>query len=167
MPWAVFAISLILSVVAEVVAGNYGWLVPCLPICAYYFTMRYGVQRTLLGAVLAGAMVDGCWMHHFPSQVLTILVVLGCSSVWKPYGDVNSGLSLALSGLCIGVVSWLIHLLGMMTAGGLGNDCFYLIQMLVYQVVISILIVPVFAFVLNRMLQRSVTWLSAPDEDNE
>ena len=168
MPWAVFAISVILSVVVEVVAGNYGGLVPCLPICAYYFTMRYGAQRPLLGVVLAGALVDGCWMHHFPSQVLTILAVMGFSSVWRPYGDVNSGLSLAFSGLCIGVISWLIHLLGMVTASDLGNSGIYLIQLLVYQVVISILMALVLALVLNRVLQRSVTWLSAPDdEDNE
>ncbi|MBR4124584.1 MAG: hypothetical protein IKR13_00130 [Victivallales bacterium] len=167
MPWAVFAISLILSVVAEVVAGNYGWLAPCVPILAFYFTMRFGAQRALLGAVMAAAMVDACWMHHFPSQILTVLLVTGLSSAWKPYGDVNSGLSLVVSGICIGIVSWGIHLLGLMTSVSFSLSFVYIVNLLIIQIVISIIITPVSALLLNRMLRRSVTWLSIIDEGND
>ena len=167
MPWAVFTISLILSIVFEVVVGNYGGLVPCLAICAFYFTMRYGAMRTLAGVVVAAAFLDACWMHRFPSQVLMILTVTGLSNAWKPYGDVNSGLSLLLSGGCIGIVSWLFFLLGLLIAGNLEKSFYLIMQILVYQVVICIFLTPAVAFALNRLLRRSVTWLSAPDEDNE
>ena len=167
MPWSAYVIYLLLGTIAEVVLANYGLAMPLLGIGTFYFTMRYAAPRTLAGFMLAAAMLDACWMHHFPSQVVMVLAIAGCASAWRPYGDVNSGLSLALAGACIGAVAWLAHLLGSIATANFSKGGGYLLQVLCIKVVMSIVMTPVLALALNRMLRRSVTWLSVPDDDDE
>ncbi len=167
MPWSIYAITLLLSTIAEVVAANSGQVVPLLGICAFYFTMRYGAQRSLPGVVLVAAMVDACWMHRFPSQILLVLVVAGLSSAWKPYGDLNSGLSLCLSGCCIGIISWLLRLFGALISSSHWPSWSAVLLPLVTQLFLAMLLTLVLSLALNRMLRKSITWFSADDEGDD
>ena len=130
MPWMAQVLFLMFGTIAEVVLANYGLAIPLLGVGAFYFTMRHGAPQTLPGFLTAAAMTDACWMHHFPSQVVMVLIVVGCSSAWRPYGDVNSGLSLAHAGCCIGVIAWLARVMGMLAAANFSKGGFYLLQIL-------------------------------------
>ena len=167
MPWMAQVLFLMFGTIAEVVLANYGLAIPLLGVGAFYFTMRHGAPQTLPGFLTAAAMTDACWMHHFPSQVVMVLIVVGCSSAWRPYGDVNSGLSLALAGCCIGVIAWLARVMGMLAAANFSKGGFYLLQILGVQVFVMIVITPLLALSLNRLLRRSVTWLSAIEEEDD
>lgn len=167
MRWSIFAIVVALCVIAEVVAANYGVALPLLCVCAFYFTMRYGAMRVFTGLFLAAALLDGVWMHRFPSQFLGVLAVILLSGSWRKYGDLGSGLSLGMSGICIGVISWLSHLLGMLASSGHALTWRAVLRPLPSQLFAAVLLTPTMAFLLNYLLRRRVAWLSDQVDDRQ
>lgn len=162
-----FAIVLMSSVILEVVAANYGVFLPLLCVCAFCFTMRYGILRVFAGLVLASAVLDGVWMHRFPSQFIAVLTVTLISGTWRRYGDLGAWLSLVMSGFCIGVISWGSHLLGKLSSAGHAMTWKSVFQSLPSQVVAAVLLTPLVALMLNSLLRRRVAWLSKQAEDDE
>ncbi|MBP5300053.1 MAG: hypothetical protein J6Y80_01485 [Victivallales bacterium] len=166
MPWAVYTISLILSILIEVLAGNHGWSLPCVAICAFYFTMRYRAEKALVGALFAAALTDAIWMHHFPGQVLVVLLVVGFSSIWRGYGDLGGWLSLGLSGFAIGVFSWLGLLLSMAAFAGHALTWRSVLRPLVPMLLKGVVLLPIISLILNMLLKNRLPWLvDSPEEE--
>lgn len=166
MPWAVFSISLIISILVEVLAGNHGWYLPCVEVCAFYFTMRYGVAKVFAGALLAAALTDAVWMHHFPSQVAVVMLVVGLSSLWRGLGDLGGWLSLGLSGLAIGLVAWLGLVLASATFAGHELSWLGVLQPLPTMLLKGILLTPAISLTLNSVLRQRLPWLVETPEDD-
>ena len=167
MPGAVYAIVLSLAVMTEVVAANYGISLPLLGVCAFYFTMRYGAKRVFSGLFLASAVLDWVWMHRFPSRFAAVLVILLLSGTWRKYGDLGSWLSLLVSGFCIGILSWMSLLLGMLASSGHAMTWMAAVRPLPGQMLAALLLTPLIAFLLNFLLRRRVAWLSEQSDDKE
>ena len=162
-----FAIFLMSSVIVEVVAANYGVFLPLLCVCAFCFTMRFGALRVVAGLMLASAVLDGVWMHRFPSQFIGVLTVVVISGTWRRYGDLGSWLSLMVSGVCIGVISWGSHLLGKLASAGHAMTWKSVLYALPSQVAAAVILTPLTAFMLNSLLRRRIAWLSKQAEDEE
>ena len=137
--------------------GNLGLAFPAVLLVAFYFAMRFGMRRIIIGALLAGAFLDALWLHETPQVCVGVLLVCTIASIWRRSSDVTS-LSTAIGGgiLCAGANC----LSAMLDAILRGTACFENTQLLLRHAlmpaVCAMLLFPVFSAVLNILLRRRI-----------
>ena len=156
------------AVVLEALAGNLGLMPPVVAVCAYCMTVRAGLWRSVVPALLAAAFTDALWCHEFPSRICAVLLCVGVAASWRTFGAVHSWGGLAVSALASSLSSWLGAVLGSLLAG----TSFVGWRMLFTQLLWCLLLLPMVAKVLDLCMQRRLTWYSVmteaePEDDDE
>ncbi len=154
MTLLIFILTLVVAMCGEWIAAYYGWLMPLMAICAFYFTMRWGFWRCLLPLVATTAVLDATWGHSCPSRTLGVLMVMAVSAAWKRYGDLYSWPSLLGAALGIGVISAVASLLSSTV------EPTWLEWRLLWQAASAIVLTPVMVVSLNHLLVRRLRWLA-------
>ena len=66
MLWVMTIFSWFIAALVTVVAGNAGYALPLMPICAFYFGAKVGPQRVFPVMIVFAAALDGAFLHDFP-----------------------------------------------------------------------------------------------------
>lgn len=165
MPMLVFNSALLIAVILELTAARLGVLLPLVPFCACYFTMRWGYRRSLLPAVAAAVFTDAVWMHSCPSRTLAAALIVIAAEFWKHYGDLYSWPSLFVEGVGIGAIAGLASLCGMVISGAGSAALQQLIPVLIIQFIAAVIITPFLALLFNRLLIRRLHWFGSNADD--
>lgn len=167
MFWILSIFVVMLADVFAVIAGNAGFSLPMLPICAFYLSMKTSPAKAFPMLVIGAGLLDAIWMHRFPGELLAVLVIMAVTVWWRSWGDLLSWTSLLASALFVAFASWLGRISPMLfTEDGLAGRGF---SCLGAQLLWTLLLLPLSVWLLECLFARRISGSlrDALEEDEE
>ncbi len=96
------ATVLFAAALGELQAGMVGLGVPLVGVCAFYLTVVFGWQATLLPLAVTAACLDVAWGRQGPLSVCLILPMVLLARFWRNHGDCRHGAAQVVPGLIAG-----------------------------------------------------------------
>ena len=151
----VYTFSLLAAAALSVALGNHGVAFPAVLLVAFYFAMRFGMRRVIIGAITASAFLDALWLHETPQCCAGVLIVCAIASIWRRSSDVTS-LSTAIGGgvlcVCANFASALLDAILRNTASF--ETTRLLLRHAILPAFAAIVVFPLMAAALNAILRR-------------
>lgn len=93
------------AVVAELVLGGYGLIVPVFAVCSFYFLVLLDWRVSLPLLLVLGSVLDLAFGRRFPCQVVVVSLLVPLALGWRRHGDCIHRLAQVIPGIVVGSVS--------------------------------------------------------------
>lgn len=148
-------LSVFLSVLMELILGNFGLIIPLSACAVFYFTVSAGTGAGLICATLAGGTIDSILCRPFPLTAILLLMVAGLAALWLNRVDTKS----MILHLIPGAVLALIYTLPLLSAAniGMGVSLYSLIRdfsTFIISVSISSVLLPLVIMLLDSISEK-------------
>lgn len=94
-----------LALVGEVVAGDYGVVLPLFATAVFYFTVVLGWRRTSGWFLVFGSVLDLAFGRGVPVSLVALPGVQAFAMFWRRHGDCRRWGAQAVAGLAVGLIS--------------------------------------------------------------
>ena len=143
-----------LAAILAVIAGNAGFALPLMPICAFYFSMKITPAKAFPVIVVAAGLLDAVWMHRFPGELCAVLIVMSLTGWWRSWGDLLSGMSLLASALFVGAAAWIGRITPLLfSTDGVAGHGFVIFLV---QIFWTLLLLPLSVWLLEHIFVRRI-----------
>lgn len=148
-------ISVFVSVLMELLLGNFGLIIPFTACAVFYFTVSSGGSAGLICASLAGTAIDSILCRPFPLTAVLLIAVSAIASLWLNRVDTKS----MILHLIPGALLALIYTIPLLSAAsiGMGLSLYSLIRdfsTFVISLAISSVLLPMLIMLLDSFSEK-------------
>lgn len=154
MLWVMTIFSGFIAALATVVAGNAGYALPLMPICAFYFGAKVGPQRVFPVMIVFAAALDGAFLHDFPGFSFGTSLALCASAWWRGFGDLGSMTSLAGGACLVAMVDMVARTAAKLASAGAPLGVLWFFSRLATTLVLSLILMPLVVWILEQLMPR-------------
>jgi hypothetical protein len=93
------------AVLAEIVFGSYGLIVPVFSVTAFYFLVLLDWRQSVPLLLVLGSALDLVFGRRFPCELVVVPVLVPLALGWRRHGDCIHRVAQMIPGLVVGAVS--------------------------------------------------------------